>query len=223
MPASTPVYGWPYQSLPDPPDGPNLGEDLALAIEGTVQSLQSQLAAMQTRVNALTVAAYYRARQIVTVPVPSVTFSGIPSNLRRLKITYTGRSDNATTNILVQLRVNGDPGANYYDEFTRAIGAAAPASNLEVGSNQMRCGVSAAALATAGQFSVGSLEFVGWDAPHPNYLGVIFHSFTPAAGSNEEDGGGAYAGAGPYNSVTVIAQAGNWVAGSDFQLYGDPT
>lgn len=33
---STPVFGWPYQSRLDPPHGPHLGEDLALAIEATV-------------------------------------------------------------------------------------------------------------------------------------------------------------------------------------------
>lgn len=35
----TPVYGWPYQALTDAPDGANLGEDLALAIEATVNGL----------------------------------------------------------------------------------------------------------------------------------------------------------------------------------------
>lgn len=33
---TTPVFGWPYQGRFDAPDGPNLGEDLALAIEATV-------------------------------------------------------------------------------------------------------------------------------------------------------------------------------------------
>lgn len=37
----TPVYGWPYQSLTDPPDGPSLGEDLALAIEESLSDVGS--------------------------------------------------------------------------------------------------------------------------------------------------------------------------------------
>jgi hypothetical protein len=41
--ATTPHYGWPYQTLTDPPDGAGLGEDLALAIEATVQGLDTQL------------------------------------------------------------------------------------------------------------------------------------------------------------------------------------
>lgn len=43
MSATTPHYGWPYQTLTDPPDGAGLGEDLALAIEATVQGLDTQL------------------------------------------------------------------------------------------------------------------------------------------------------------------------------------
>jgi hypothetical protein len=38
---NTPVYGWPYQSLTDAPDGPALGEDLALAIEATLSAIGS--------------------------------------------------------------------------------------------------------------------------------------------------------------------------------------
>jgi hypothetical protein len=41
MPGATPTYGLPYQDLADPPDGPSLGEDLALAVE-------AQLARMDT-------------------------------------------------------------------------------------------------------------------------------------------------------------------------------
>lgn len=33
---TTPVFGWPYQSRSDAPHGPNLGEQLALAIEATL-------------------------------------------------------------------------------------------------------------------------------------------------------------------------------------------
>ena len=39
MPAITPVYGFPFQTLTDPPDGPNLGEDLALAVEAALRSV----------------------------------------------------------------------------------------------------------------------------------------------------------------------------------------
>jgi hypothetical protein len=44
MPAITPTYGWPYQTLTDPPHGPDLGEDLALAIEATLTAIDARVA-----------------------------------------------------------------------------------------------------------------------------------------------------------------------------------
>lgn len=39
MPGVTPIFGWPFQSLTDSPNGATLGEDLALAIEATLAAL----------------------------------------------------------------------------------------------------------------------------------------------------------------------------------------
>lgn len=50
---TTPVYGWPFQGLTDPPDGADLGESLALAIEATVAAMAAQIATLQTDVTAL--------------------------------------------------------------------------------------------------------------------------------------------------------------------------
>jgi hypothetical protein len=62
MPLTTPVYGWPYQTLTDAPDGPNLGEDLALAIEAT---LQSNLASINSSLSAAVASlAFVRAKPV---------------------------------------------------------------------------------------------------------------------------------------------------------------
>jgi hypothetical protein len=45
----TPVYGLPYQGLSDTPDGPNLGEDLALAIEAQIARIDGVAAAAAAR------------------------------------------------------------------------------------------------------------------------------------------------------------------------------
>lgn len=42
------MYAWPYQTLSDRPDGPSLGEDLALAIEATVAALAATVATINT-------------------------------------------------------------------------------------------------------------------------------------------------------------------------------
>lgn len=49
----TPIYGWPYHALTDPPDGADLGEDLALAIEATVSGLDVRADAGDARLTAL--------------------------------------------------------------------------------------------------------------------------------------------------------------------------
>lgn len=45
---TTPVYGWPYELLSQPPDGASLGEDLSLAIEDDVARIDALLAAVIT-------------------------------------------------------------------------------------------------------------------------------------------------------------------------------
>jgi hypothetical protein len=81
---TTPTYGWPYQALTDPPDGPNLGEDLALAIEATVAALATTVNANAAAVTANTAAialingrAVYRARQTVVQAIPDATYTGV--------------------------------------------------------------------------------------------------------------------------------------------------
>lgn len=47
---NTPIFGWPYQALTDAPDGAALGEDLALAIEATMQDVISSIAEISEQV-----------------------------------------------------------------------------------------------------------------------------------------------------------------------------
>lgn len=44
--ANTPIYGFPYQGVGDPPDGPSLGEDLANAVEAKFSSVDAAVAAI---------------------------------------------------------------------------------------------------------------------------------------------------------------------------------
>lgn len=219
MPAITPVYGWPYQSLPDPPDGAALGQNLALAVEATVSGINGTVNTQNARITTLEANAVYRTRITLTGLAASVTFSGIPSTLRRLVVRYTTRGDAVLAQQLVQIRINGDAGANYFSEFTTAIGAGVGA-NSETGTTLPRVGRMAGASATAGQFSTNKIDFVAWDGPHPNYLGWVFRSFVIAGGQITEDGAGQYSGAAPYNSITFFPQSGNFVASCDFNLEG---
>jgi len=48
MPGSTPVYGLPYQTSVDAPDGPALGENLALAVEAELERIDAAVAALES-------------------------------------------------------------------------------------------------------------------------------------------------------------------------------
>jgi hypothetical protein len=45
---NTPVYAWPFQALNDSPDGAALGQNLALAIEATMQTVQGSISTLRT-------------------------------------------------------------------------------------------------------------------------------------------------------------------------------
>lgn len=44
MAGTTPIYGFPYQELSDPPHGPNLGQDLAEALETEIDRIDTDIA-----------------------------------------------------------------------------------------------------------------------------------------------------------------------------------
>ena len=98
-----------------------------------------------------------------------------------------------------------------------AVGVAASAAN------QGAIGAMVGASAGAGVFASGNVTFTGWDSPHSTSLG---HTFLSQALGNlvanffAQYGGGIYFNTGPYTSLTIIPQTGNFVAGSDFQIEG---
>ena len=61
--ATTPVYGWPYQALGDAPNGASMGEDLALAIEATVNALTATVASLTADLALVTGRPIARLRQ----------------------------------------------------------------------------------------------------------------------------------------------------------------
>lgn len=46
--AQTPTYGFPYQTLADSPDGPNLGEDGFLAVEQALKAVDSRVVVLES-------------------------------------------------------------------------------------------------------------------------------------------------------------------------------
>src|SRR5262245_43237089 len=222
MGAITPVYGWPYQVGTDRPDGPNLGGQLALAIEATIAANDAARVAGDAALALL--APKYASRQILSGTVASVTFSSIPGTLRRLQISYMARADNAVQAQAVNLRFNADSTANYSYQVLQGSNATASAA-AGVGTTSVQCGLCTGASAAAGIFGGGDVTVHGWDVPHPSSCpGVSFNSYALGVGAGNfvhSTGGGHWiTPTGTPNSITFLPAAGNFVAGSDFQVTG---
>jgi hypothetical protein len=211
----TPIYGWPYQTLADRPDGPNLGQGGFLGVEAT-------MAAIDTRLAAIEAAASYRDAIVTSGTVASVTFSGIPSTLRAVRIDYTARTDDANHTTNVMCRINADAGANYNHALMFTVNGGAPAAGNAIGVTRGQIGACIGASATAGKFGGGHVVFPGWNSPHSACLvGKGFGGAISAIGNSVIVGCAlTYLVAGPYTQITLIPEVGNFVIGSGFYLEG---
>lgn len=213
--ATTPVYGWDYQTLADPPNGASLGENLANDIEATVTALNTRVVATEADV-----ALRYRATQLVSSATAAVTFTSIPSTLRRLQVSWTARSTTAAVAANLRCRVNNDSGGNYNGNFTQQNNVTIT-GNVQVAATFWQVGVITGATATANNFGSGTIWIPGWNAPHANINHQhTSHVYEAAATSWFETGGGLYFAAGPYTRLDFFCDAGNVDVNSEFLLLG---
>lgn len=78
MPGSTTTYGLPYQTLSDPPHGPNLGQDLAEAVEDELVRIDAAAAALDTRLDTLEALARCRAYATAVASCTNNTLTLVP-------------------------------------------------------------------------------------------------------------------------------------------------
>jgi len=164
----------------------------------------------------------YRVSNTLSGSTGTVTFSNIPTTLKHIQLQYTVRAD-ASANGDLLLRVNGNSGTNYswqaWNAFT--IGT----SNS---SNTLQTSVLVGGIPTGGGVGIwgaGVINLIGWDAPHADQLmGIaqLGYIFNTTGGSNNTYTVFAYKGtsASGYTSVSLIANAGSFLAGSEFILEG---
>jgi hypothetical protein len=155
----------------------------------------------------------------------SVSFTGIPSNLRKLEVHWTARDDWAAfEGSTLFLRVNNDSGTNYRNTFIQNSNTTVTGQN-NLAQTRAGLGIMARGGATANTFGSGRVTFPAWNAPHSTHLGFTFQSImldSTAAKTWTTSGGGSYLGAGPYTRLDFFPeQAGqNFVAGTQFYLIG---
>lgn len=202
-------YGWPKPNSTDQPDGPTQIGALADAIDTTLFTFPQPSAS-------------YTSTQTLVGSLASVTFSPIPSTLKRLQIFWTARGDAATAANLVLCQVNGNVGSNYRYAYTQAASGPAVTGVVTIPATSMVVGIEPGSTAAAGIFASGLITFSGWDSPHAGYLGQVFQSqfLDTAANFFMVEGGGHLSSAGPYTQITLFPQSGNFIAGSEFAVYG---
>lgn len=196
---------------------------IAVVTAGT-RLTASKLNELINQINSNTAVAAYRDTITTGGTVPDVTFSGIPSTLRKIEITYTARGDAALHTVDVYARINGDTGANYNHGILFSVNAGAPGAGNAVAQTQGQVGACTAASAPAGRYGGGRANFIGWNAPHTSAL--VAEGFgggiSAAANSVNVSSTWVYVGAGPYTSITLRPLSGNFVTGSEFILVGFP-
>lgn len=160
---------------------------------------------------------------LVGAPVANVDFQGIPSTYTHLRIIWEAASSVAALSTTLELQLNGVSGGGSYDRsmlFVRtaySVGAVNGATSIVAGELK-------GASATAGAASGGEILI-------PNYAQATLRkeAVCSGAGKVDLDGSGQYEpffGGGEARSTSAVARVtlfptlGNFIAGSQFSLYG---
>lgn len=161
----------------------------------------------------------YRANQLLAVDAANINFTSIPSTLKKIAIAWTARSSIATTYCDMRLQINGISTSSYSNILHNQINVTT--TNFNNTSTFATVGIIAGNTASANFFASGEIIIPGWDAPHPTvnlqWRSQFFHD---AANSVYGQGGTLYNGAGPYVSVLLFPESGNFKAGTEMTLYG---
>lgn len=167
---------------------------------------------------------FYRARTTVSVAAATVILSGIPTNLRQLRLVWSARVDTGTDQ-LITLQVGGDTGSVYSATNVQVVNATVSGGS-GFHTTSALIGIVTGSGSTAGSFATGEVVFAPWDNVNSGSLGYLFNNSvveTGAANQKILSGGGSYSGSNGRTSLTIMTGGGLFIAGSDFQLLGSYT
>lgn len=156
----------------------------------------------------------------------SATFSGLPTTLKDVEITWTARTnDTGFIGRNLHMTINNNTGANYRFGSVSGNGASASSSATYSGATFAQIGImtSQAGGNIAGQFGSGKCSIQGWNSPHSNFLGFVYQSQIIISGTGNTwliNGGGEFDNAGPYNRIDLAPEAGSFVSGCQFTIRG---
>jgi hypothetical protein len=165
------------------------------------------------------------AQSTLTGSVASVTFSGIPSYFRTLKLVCQLRSDRTAENDAIGVRFNGDSGNNY-DYIQMQARAAGMFVAISRATSSMRGGICEAANSRSNNFSPALFTIPAYSLTGREKWLCAFHSSAMGNVSADTDvfvehTSGRWRNTASITSVTIFPLLGtNWVSGNIFQLYG---
>lgn len=153
-------------------------------------------------------------------PAASFDFTGLPTTYAHLLVVAYLRTDTGSAQN-VSVRMNNDSAANYnYQEGLFTNGSASEGQGLA--QTAIRTGYTAGVTDTANRFSSHEIFL-------PNYANTSNHKSIDsrfsvsisdlAAGQYAGVGGGTWKSAAAINRITILPQAGNFVAGSRCSIY----
>lgn len=164
------------------------------------------------------------ATQVITTNTASVTFSGIPSAYTTVSVLWTARENSGNTNDALALRFNGDTTNSYGWQFIEGNSTTSTAAANAIGAvSFIQIGICAGGAATAGYFSSGRFDVVGWNkstsgrsatAVGTGYIAAN----TGAGGQITGTYGGQYIPGAQLSSITLLPNNGSFVSGSEFTL-----
>jgi hypothetical protein len=163
------------------------------------------------------------AQTVLGSATASITFSSIPGTYESLMLVVHGRGDNASQQVELWLRCNGDTAGNYLTEESAAQGAAHVAS--ELASSKVRLGYLPAATSTASLFGANRLMIPGYSRTvgYKAMLaeGADAHVFT-TNGYIRTSSSGWWLNTAAITQLQILLSAGNLIAGTVATLYGLP-
>lgn len=164
------------------------------------------------------------ANSTLVASAASISFTGINQTFAHLMVVAYLRGDTAAASTTLNLRFNGDAGANYDNQL--AFGSAATVGAIETfAATQLRSGTIPANTAGANLFGAQHITIPHY-AQASNNKAVSAQSAHKTGTASGNMGVEAHAGFWRSNSaitqVALLPAAGNFVAGSRVTLYGVP-
>ncbi|HSV08528.1 MAG TPA: hypothetical protein VLI07_18575 [Candidatus Binatus sp.] len=151
----------------------------------------------------------------------TIDFTSIAATYAHLRLEWMLRGDTAAASTALYVRFNNDSGANYCTEVLTASVTTAGAQEL-ASQNQIQIGSIAAATAPANWATAGDMDiplYAGGWMKHVLVRGGYAVGITTTS-LQPRWGAAVWASTAAINRITVLAAAGNLVAGSRVTLYG---